>query len=157
HAHDLGAFGDLVGQLAAPALVQDEPVAQVRQIGDVVPRVLRGHGHAGGQVNSGHQRLGPPRNRFPIRIAGRSRLRGTNLPLVLTTVGPTPGTTLRRPASTPPIAASATSDGETCTIERLNRSALAILAHSVGTGPGHSTVTDTPVPCSSSWRASENV
>ncbi|CFS37997.1 Uncharacterised protein [Mycobacterium tuberculosis] len=39
----------------------------------------------------------------------------------------------------------------------LNRSALAISAHSVGTGPGHRAVTDTPVPCSSSCTASENV
>ncbi len=57
----------------------------------------------------------------------------------------------------PPIAASATSRGETCAIGMLNRSALAISAHSVGTGPGHRQVTDTPLPCSSSCTASENV
>src|SRR5258708_13890309 len=72
-------------------------------------------------------------------------------------LGTTPGTTVRLPASIPPIAASATSRGETCARGMLNRSALAISAHSVGTGPGHRAVTDTPVPCSSSWTASENV
>src|SRR4051812_49374423 len=79
------------------------------------------------------------------------------LPLALTTLGTTPGTTLRLPASIPSIAARATSRGETWARGMLNRSALAISAHSVGTGPGHNAVTETPVPCSSSETASENV
>ena len=81
------------------------------------------------------QRLGPPRNRLPIRTPGSSRLRGTYRPTVLTTLGTMPGTTLRLPAIMPPMAASATSRGETCATGMLNRSALAISAHSVGTGP----------------------
>src|SRR6202000_3270478 len=166
HADDLGALGDLVGQLAAPPLVHHQPVAQIRQLGHVVPHLLGGHRHVGLDVNNGHrlrivaagiQRPGLPRNRFPIRIAGSNSVRGTYLPPVLTTFGTTPGTTLRLPASIPPIAASATSRGETCAIGMLNRSALAISAHSVGTGPGHNDVTDTPVPDSSSWTASEKV
>ncbi|CFE36017.1 Uncharacterised protein [Mycobacterium tuberculosis] len=94
---------------------------------------------------------------MPIRIAGSSRLRGANLPLVLTNFGTMPGTTVRLPESIPAMAASATSCGETWARGMLNRSALAISAHSVGTGPGHRAVTDTPVPCSSSCTASENV
>src|ERR1700739_3494106 len=103
------------------------------------------------------QRLGPPRKRLPIRIPGSNRVRGTNLPPILTALGTTPGTTLRLPDSIPPMASSATSCGATCARGMLKRSALAISPHSVGTGPGHKTVTETPVPCSSSWTASEKV
>src|SRR6516164_6779462 len=55
HAHDLDAFADLVGQLAAPPLVQDEPLAPVRQVRHVLPHVLWGHRHVGGHVDGGHR------------------------------------------------------------------------------------------------------
>src|ERR1700744_6539051 len=166
---DLHPFAQLGGQLAAPPFVHHEPIAQIRQVGDVVPHLLGAHRHVSVQVHGSHgtslttttglfaQRFGPPRNRLPIRIPGSSRLRGANRPPVLTSLGTTPGTTVRRPTSIPPIAASATSRGDTCAIGMLNRSAFAISAHSVGTGPGHRHVTDTPVPCNSSCTASENV
>src|SRR5580693_7873870 len=150
HAHDLGSFAQLVRHLATPSFVQHQPITQIGQIRDVIPHLLRAYRHVGGHVNGGHQRLGPPRNRLPIRIPGNNRVRGTNLPPILTALGTMPGTTLRLPASIPPIASSATSCGATCARGILKRSALAISPHSVGTGPGHNTVTDTPVPCSSS-------
>src|SRR5580693_4438813 len=157
HAHDLSSFAQLIGKLAAPSLVHHQPIAEIGQIGHALPHFLRAHRHVGREVHSGHQWRGPPRSRLPIRMPGSSRLRGTYLPPTLMALGTIPGTTLRLPASIPPIAASATSPGETCMSGILKRSALAISPHSVGTGPGHSTVTDTPVPFSSSWTASENV
>src|ERR1700733_6894143 len=154
---DLGALAQLVGQLAAPRLVHGQPLAQLREVGDVIPHVLRADGHVGRDVDLGHQRLGPPRKRLPIRRPATSSARATSRPPKLTAFGTRPGTTLRLPSTIPPMACSATSCGDTCASGMLNRSALAISPHSVGTGPGHSTVTETPVPCSSSCTASEKV
>ena len=66
------------------------------------------HRHVGRQIHSGRQRLGPPRNRLPIRKPGNSRVRGRYLPPMLTALGTIPGTTLRFPSTIPSMAASAT-------------------------------------------------
>ncbi len=70
-----------------------------------------------------------------------------------------PGTTERRPRSIPRTAAAATSSGASETkpgTSDSTPSVPAISPNSVGTGPGASTVHETPLPASSAWSASEN-
>ena len=69
-----------------------------------------------------------------------------------------PGTTVRLPASMPSIACRATAPAS-IQVKSGNfaaaSSAPAASSNSVRVKPGHSEVTDTPVPASSEWTASE--
>lgn len=73
-------------------------------------------------------------------MANNNRLSGAYLPLMLTNLG----TTMRLQASITLIAAlQRQSCDAICTMGILNRLVLAISTHSIGTGPGRKTVTDT--------------
>ena len=71
----------------------------------------------------------------------------------------TPGTTVRAPDSMPSTASRATSLALSTKALGSFSSKLpapATDANSVSVKPGHSAVTDTPLPASSAWTASEN-